>query len=313
MQKLKILTTNVHEAWLTNICKTGHDFYGLMSHERPNGWKTIERDCPHNWTEIDCMYEDFADSEFRKYDILLINTPQQRVFANRGKKHSCIRVIEMNHCFPCYDWDLTQISWIRENCIANTHVFATKENASAWMHDGAMICGHTVDESIFKPIDGGTRDYVLSVAYDFVERGKILGYDDWKQIVSGIKYIHIGNGENEIISTANELANNYYFNACAFINTAILSPIPTVMLEAMACGCPVVSKDNSFIRSIFNNEENGFIYNNVFQAKKYIEMLLADRDYSSIIGSKSRELYNEKFSTKLFVDKWNNIFEGEVF
>ena len=58
-----------------------------------------------------------------------------------------------------------------------------------------------------------------------------------------------------------EALRDAYKSSSVFLNTSIHSPVPTVLMEAMACGCAVVSTDNCMIPEIIEHGVNGLLAN----------------------------------------------------
>lgn len=304
---MNILTTICHEGWQTNLSKTNHKFFSIKSPERPNGWRVNERKLPANWQQIESF-------NGLKFDCLLINTPQQRQFAAKIRSDFDIPIIEMFHCYPYISWTKADVEEIKKQDIANIKVFATKDCASKWGYDynreDVKICGHTADEEIFGKVEyTGHIDRVLSVAYDFKERANILGYNEWENIIRGMPHLHIGNEEFATVSTSNWLAEIFYPESRCFINTAKWSPIPTAMVEAMACGCPIICTRAPYNNELFREFSDIVLYEDVFDAKNKIKYLLKNREEACIIGKEIKNLYKSAFSAEKFVSCWENIFE----
>jgi glycosyltransferase involved in cell wall biosynthesis len=100
-----------------------------------------------------------------------------------------------------------------------------------------------------------------------------------------------------------------YQSSQIFLNTSTISPIPTALLEAMSCGCAVVTTATCMIPEIIENGKNGFMSNDEDELRNYINMLLNDKELREHCGNNARETVMEKFSESLFIDKWNQVFE----
>jgi glycosyltransferase involved in cell wall biosynthesis len=123
----------------------------------------------------------------------------------------------------------------------------------------------------------------------------------------------VGNTEglSEPASSVEELAEEY--NKCqVFLNTSTLSPIPTTLLEAMACGCAVVSTATCMIPEIIVHGENGMISNDEQELTSYIQQLMEDEHLRTKIGSAARETILSKFSEGQFIHKWNSLFDEVI-
>ena len=88
-----------------------------------------------------------------------------------------------------------------------------------------------------------------------------------------------------------------------------LSPIPMSLLEAMACGCAVVSTATCMIPDIIKNGENGFISNDEEELKGMINTLQQDSDLRTKMGKNAQETIKKVFSENNFINNWNEVFK----
>ena len=101
-----------------------------------------------------------------------------------------------------------------------------------------------------------------------------------------------------------------YNSAQIFLNTSTVSPVPTSLLEAMSCGCAVVTTATCMIPEIIVNGENGFMSNDEAELRGYIDQLLADEDLRKRLGVAARETVLTNFSEQDFIKNWNDTFDG---
>ena len=94
-----------------------------------------------------------------------------------------------------------------------------------------------------------------------------------------------------------------------YINPSTLSPVPTSLLEAMSCGCAIVTTSTCEIPKIIKNGENGFISNDESELRGYIETLLSDPELANKMGQEARKTIQEHFSEARFTEQWNKIFD----
>lgn len=164
---------------------------------------------------------------------------------------------------------------------------------------GIVIINNGVDLTNFKPVDNHTFDkkidrtkkILLGVASPFSERKGYADYIKLNEIIDKKVYQIVMVGVNQeqidelnkcdiigIERTFNqiELAELYSLAYC-FINMTYEDNFPTVNLEALSCGCPIISYSTGGCVEIIN-ESNG--------------ILVEKGDYSSVV----KELPNmEKF------------------
>ena len=81
-------------------------------------------------------------------------------------------------------------------------------------------------------------------------------------------------------------------------------------MEAMSCGCAVVSTATCMIPEIIENGVNGFISNDPEELKHYLVDLLNDEDLAKEIGNNARKTITEKHSASKFVNRWNEVLES---
>jgi len=87
-------------------------------------------------------------------------------------------------------------------------------------------------------------------------------------------------------------------NADVFWLTSKWEGLPNVVLEAMACGKPVIARDVGACRELINNNENGFFVSGR-DAKKFAHYtlgLLTKPAHARRMGLAGRRLVKEKFS-----------------
>ena len=81
------------------------------------------------------------------------------------------------------------------------------------------------------------------------------------------------------------------------------------MLEAMSCGCAIVTTETCDIPSIIEHGVNGFMSNDETELRGYVEQLLGDKELAKTMGQAARKTIQEKFSEDRFIKEWNNIFD----
>jgi glycosyltransferase involved in cell wall biosynthesis len=102
-----------------------------------------------------------------------------------------------------------------------------------------------------------------------------------------------------------------YQNASIHIVPSIYEGLPTVLLEAMACGIPVVATNIGGNRDIISSGVNGLLVPPQSPEKmaKMIVMLWDDESLRKKIGSNARKTILEKYTWDIIVNNYLNIYE----
>lgn len=312
-EKYNILTFPTHERYQTQLCKTGHNFYSFSINDDYK-WNHAQTKCPDNYYILPknniCSYLDFdfilSQSKFWQFQV-----------AKQLEQKLNIPIISLEHTWPLYGIHSDDKIDALRSMIGNVNVFISETSKNAWnIPTESLVINHGVDTNTFKPHETQKEDYVLSVANDFIARDYCLNYSGWKRITNGIPTKLVGDTEglSKSVDSTEDLVNEY--NKCSvFFNSSTLSPIPTSLLEAMSCGCAVVSTATCMIPEIIQNGVNGFISNDESELAERIEYLRHNPEIRASIGANARKTILEKFSEENFVDNWNKIFDTvyEVF
>jgi len=312
-EKYNILTFPTHERYETQLCKTGHNFYSFHTTGNKK-WNLKQSPYPENYYT---MPENQLIAGI-EYDFILSQSKfWQFQAAAQINQRLNIPIISLEHTWPLIGIQPDQqIDNMRKMC-GHMNIFISETSKNAWdIHAPSNVIHHGVDTKTFRPKDVDQENKVLSVANDFINRDYCLNYSGWKRVTESMPVKLIGDtpGLSVACSNTEELVDEY--NSCAvFFNSSTLSPIPTSLLEAMSCGCAVVSTATCMIPEIIKNGENGFISNDEEDLQKYIKTLLNDEQLRKKVGEAARNTILEKFSEENFVNNWNNLFDQtyEVF
>ena len=193
------------------------------------------------------------------------------------------------------------------------NVFISDYSINQWgwsnLNDTYVI-HHGLDTDVFQPSELQKGNHILSVVNDWKNRDWCCGYKSWTRITAGLPIKVLGDnpGLSKPASSTEELVGAYQ-SAKVFLNTSTISPVPMALMEAMSCGCAVVSAATCMIPEIIENGINGFISNNEHELRQYCEMLLKDDKLRKTLGDNARNTIVERFGLDRFIDNWNNIFD----
>jgi hypothetical protein len=112
------------------------------------------------------------------------------------------------------------------------------------------VIHHGVDTDTFSPNDMlcDRKPHLLSVVNDWVNRDWCCGFNLWRETTKDLPGPRRRGtpGLSEPAKSVADLVMKYR-SSLVFLNTSLISPVPTALLEAMACGCAVVSTRNCMI------------------------------------------------------------------
>lgn len=305
--KYNILTFPTHERYETELCKTGHEFYALNI-DGMKKWNSKQTDVPTNYHILPpnqlCNYLDF--------DLILVQSKfGQFQLAQHLNQQLGLPILCLEHTLPTpATMNKNQIDQMRQ-MLGNVNIFISEFSKSEWKINGQVI-HHGIDTNTFNIKSNITKQpIVLTVANDFINRDYCLNFSGWQRITNGLNTKLIGEtkGLSEPAKSMNDLVDAY--NECSvYLNTSTLSPIPMSLLEAMSCGCAVVSTATCMIPEIIQNGYNGYISNDEEELRKYINIILNDESIRKELGRNARDTITQKFSENEFINNWNALFDN---
>jgi glycosyltransferase involved in cell wall biosynthesis len=301
---LNIITFPTHERYEKQLCKTGHNFFAA---NLPN-FKTWSKNhvMPSNYFVL--PKEDFLNI---RYDLVLVHSRfnQQLQVALNLRNLFNIPVLVLDHSQPKGNLPPKYKEYLRQ-LSGDVNVFITEFSRDLWDINSKfnIVIRHGIDTNLFKPIDDVQKeDYVLAVANHIATR-EDLYYNDFLEMVSGFDYKIIGDnpGISESVNTDEELVIEY--NKCGiYVNTG-RTPVPMSLLEAMACGCAVITCDYSIMPEFIKNGYNGFVTNDISEVRKYIQAIKDNPELRKTLGENARQTVIKEFSEETFINKWNSVF-----
>lgn len=325
--KLNIITFCTHERYEQQLCKTGHNFFSLiegrLSGHTGKTWDTTYGKIPSNYYPLETMPS--AEVEI---DLILCQTLCERInISKRIRDDFNIPIISLMHVLPHVEQNLLisveeQIArYDIYNQGVDQRVFISDFNRSAWGCDAsnATFIEHGMDCDFWMAIENKARHNVcLSVVNDWPNRDWCCGFKLWQDVVAfgtekQLPVLPVGNspGFSEPAKSIEHLREIYH-QSRIFINTSTHSPVPTALMEAMACGCAVVSTQTCMIPEIIEHGVNGFMSNDPKELRRYAEMLMQDEELARKIGSNAQKTIKEKYSLEKFVSNWNNVFYSTI-
>tara|TARA_B100002019_G_scaffold30506_1_gene24456 strand:+ start:5430 stop:6416 length:987 start_codon:yes stop_codon:yes gene_type:complete len=304
-ERLDILCFDTHERCQSQMAKTGHNFYGFR-YKDCKVWNTNFAEIPSNYHPIENLYDDI-DFDF----ILSQSKFGQLQISKQIQQQLGLPIIHLEHTIPTSNYTPEQVEMFK-SIWGDYNIFISEYARESWGfgENETVIC-NSIDHEFFKPMDVESDETVFTVQNDFINRDYCLNYQGWQRIIDGFSAKVLG--ETEGLSKAADSLEHLReeYNKCAvYINTTTESQMPTAILEAMACGKPVVSTATCSIPSFIKHGENGFLTNDEEEFRGYIQQLLDDKDLRDKIGQSARETVLDVFSEQKYIDSWNKVFRN---
>lgn len=311
-EPLNILCMPTHERYESGLCKTGHNFYAWRTLDgNLKDWDETYAKLPSNYSLLNPARGNNQIPSWIDFDLVLSqNKFGQYQIARQIADQLQLPLVSLEHTLPMPVWGDNQINILRKMS-GDVNVFINDFSRKAWgWGEDVKVIHHGIDTDTFSPNNKITRRSVLlSVNNDWINRDWCLNFSGWKRISKGLTTYVIGKtpGLSYPAKDIEDLVN-IYRSSYIYLNTTTHSPIPTALLESMACGCVPVSTATCSIPDVIINGENGFISNDENELRRYCQILLKNPDLCEKMGRKARETILEKFNMETFVKEWNNIF-----
>jgi len=105
--------------------------------------------------------------------------------------------------------------------------------------------------------------------------------------------------------------NTLYQNAKIFILPSSYEGLPTVLLEAMAFGLPVIASDIPSVREVITDELNGLLVtpNSSYELSEAIKRLLYDEETRRRLGTNARRTVEENYSWDIVARRILDVYQ----
>lgn len=310
---LRIASNACHEGFQLSLSKCNTEWVLLPSPEGKT-WDNDYRKMPSNVIEV--SQEQFNNIDY--IDLTMSHTIAQRSEMQNISDFFSIKHINLNHIYPNPEINERCLRELKKQNERAISVFTTKHQAEEWGYseNECKIINHGIDCSHFNGWNP-KNSKILTVGNYYKERGSELGYDLYdlvKRKIGAQSFLHVGkstDGSSMVAKDYSELAE-IYRTSFVFLNTCHRSVLPTVLLEAMATGMPVITKENPTIKQIINHGENGFIANTADEICDYLISLDKDIELARKIGQGARKTVLEKYNMDKFISEWEALFKENI-
>ncbi|MDI6644161.1 MAG: glycosyltransferase family 4 protein [Methanobacteriaceae archaeon] len=225
---------------------------------------------------------------------------------------------------------LTQKLINKSNILTTVSSSVAEELFNYYNNVNPLVIGNGVDENVFFPINNKSDDYLLYVGrldyrkgiFDLIEASKLLD-DNLKIYIAGsgdlsVKLSKLIKNKNKNINLLGHVEGDslikLYQNAKMLIFPSHYEGLPTVLLESMACGLPVITSNIPAHKDLIKDNQNGLLTEkgNPKDIAKKINILINDNDLREKLGKNARQTIEKKFTWNIIGKKYEEIYKEIV-
>lgn len=307
--RLNILAFPTHERWQSGLAGCNADFF-LFRGEGIKEWDHRFAPLPSNHTLLDPTLGEGQIPSDLTFDLILAQSLGQVRVAQHLSRRGHLPFIRMEHTLPPPSVPREEALRLGK-ILGHLNATCSANNREQWgLPANTRIVHHGIDTDFFVPGNEERKAHCLSVVNDFINRDVFCGYRIWKEATEGLPVHIVGNtpGLSEAAKDINEL-RSFYQQSEIFLNTTLVSSAPVSPLEAMACGCTVVSTDTTTMPELIEHGVTGFLGSTPQELAEHCRTLLADPGLCRKIGAAAREMVVRRFSIARFASDWDRIFQ----
>jgi glycosyltransferase involved in cell wall biosynthesis len=224
-------------------------------------------------------------------------------------------------------YTVRSIKYLKNVCLRynkSYHTFVSKnQKSNAFLKGNNVVIHNGIDFGAFK-FEKEAQDYFVYLGYITPEKGAHLAVRAARRARVKLKlagsYKHceeyfkeeikpyLKKGKIEYIGVANPAQRNKLLGGSKAILVPVQweEPFGLVMIEAMACGTPVIGFNRAAVPEIVKNNKTGFI------VEDYKEMAKAIRKINEIKRAECRAYVEKHFSVEKMVDEYEKVYEKAI-
>lgn len=306
----QVLSAPTHERYQTGLARTKATWW-LFQHPSFKKWVSTYALPPPGTILLDGDLGVHQLPREVELDVVLSqNKAGQFQLLSQVARQLHLPLVSLEHTLPHPHWPrsvLRQMNAMR----GHLNVFISEYSRQQWgFEDDALVVHHGVDTDLFHPGDRPRKTHLLSVVNDWKNRSWCCGFDFWREATSGLPVWVLGDtpGISRPARDVYELVEAYQ-EAAVFVNTSLVSPIPTALLEAMSCGCACVSTATCMVPEVVVHGENGLLARSPDEMRRHCRTLLEDPAMREELGRNARATVTKRFSMDQFVSRWDDVLD----
>lgn len=320
--RYNILTFPTHERYQSNWRMMPHTFY-LWQGKGIKPWVNKYAQLPDNHVLLDGSEQQLLPDI--KFDLVLSqNKFGQFQVAKQMAERFNIPLISLEHTLPMESWTKKQVDAMSQ-MRGQTNVFISDYSIEKWgfkKDDPTVrVIEHAIDTNVFRPSIRSDRPFgtagVISTVNDWINRDWCCNFSLFKELVldRGLPHKVLGDtpGFSKPAKDIDELVEHYQ-NGTVYFNTSTISPVPTAMLEAMACMCPVVTTATCLIPDIIEDGVNGYCSNDKEYLYDRLIFCLQNPRHKEVlnIANNAYKTIKKRFSIVKHVASWMDLFDEVI-
>jgi len=318
-EKLNILTFLSDEQYDIGLYATGHRFF-IIDYPGSKKWLLYNGQIPKNCQILVSTNNRVELPSYRDYDIVIAHDKgAQFNIAQQLSEQFGIPLIVVEHTIPISSFTVARIRSDVNKCGKLNILIASSQRTSWYLpEEYKTIINHPcINTQIFKPSCVEREDYILWIGDDVAIQQEECGFNIMKHVTGFplpmMKLRIVGNnpGLSKVPESLAQLID-IYSKAGVYLNTCLNSPLPTNMLLAMACGCPVVSLPIGDVNQIIQHGQNGFIASDLEAMRDHCSTLLHDKKLAINISKNAHETIRKKCGVARFIQCWHDILNQSI-